>query len=443
MNIVLAIIVLSVIIIVHEFGHFILAKANGVMVLEFSLGFGPKLLHFKKGETEYSLKLLPFGGACMMLGEDFMQQEEEQNTEAAEAGIQQQYDMTRSFGAKSVWARMSILAAGPIFNFILAFILAVFIIGYLGYDPSNLSVVQENSPAAQAGLMEGDRITSINGRNVAFARELSLYTAIYPEKTMEISYLRDGGKHTATVVPDYYTNTSYKTGITITGTGMISAVTEDSAADKAGMRANDLIQRIDGTAVTQSSEIVDIIGRCEGRTLSIDVLRDGKEVNLSVTPVMTETDGYYVGMYCSGARVKVSPFATLGYSVREVGYWIRYVFDSLGMIVRGKVTINDFSGPVGVVNIIGEVVEESRQEGNIMVLLNLFNMAVMISANLGVMNLLPLPALDGGRLVFCIIEALRGKPVSREKEGMVHFVGMVLLMILMVVILFNDVKKIF
>lgn len=453
MNIVLAILVLSVIIIVHELGHFILAKANGVMVLEFSLGFGPKLISFKRGETVYSIKLLPFGGACMMLGEDFMDEtaddseddneKKDEKQDEKSRGVKEQYDMTRSFAAQSVWARMSILAAGPVFNFILAFILAVVIIGYIGHDPCTVSAVAENSPASEAGLASGDLITKINGKNVSFSKDLTLETIVHPERQLDITYERDGKEYTTSVVPEHQKKTAYMTGITISSGCVINSVDDDSPAKKGGMKAKDKIISIDGIAMESTDAIIEAITASGGKTISIVVEREEGQVTLSVTPVMTERESYYTGLYSYGVREKTGAFSTVGYAFKEVGYWIRYVFESLGMMIRGKVSLDDVSGPVGVVNIIGNVVEESKPDGIIYVLLNLFNMTVMISANLGVMNLLPLPALDGGRLLFILLELLRGKPVSKEKEGMVHFVGMILLMILMVIVMFNDIKNLF
>jgi len=464
-DIVLAILLLSVIILVHEFGHFILAKANGVMVIEFSLGFGPKLLHFKKGETEYSIKLLPFGGACMMLGEDYdaeLTDEDKSipsnrqsirsnaNTSAntsdkiikSDKALKKQIDMTRAFSSKSVWARMSILAAGPIFNFLLAFILAVIIIGFLGYDPCTVDKVNADSPAAVAGLQEGDLVTSINGRDITFTRELGLYRTLYPEKTMNITYVRAGETHTTTLIPQYSKDSAYRVGILITNC-VVNSVNADSPAKKGGLKINDKIISVDGQQIESSDQLSEMLAVTGVKEVTLIVEREGKEVNIKVTPELTESETYYTGLFCYGERVKTTPIHTLVYGVKEVGYWIRTVFDSLGMLVGGKVSLNDVAGPVGVVNVIGNVVEQSKPDGAFTVLLNLFNMAVMISANLGVMNLLPIPALDGGRLVFCIIEAVRGKPINKEKEGMVHFVGMILLMVLMVFILFNDVKNIF
>ena len=351
--------------------------------------------------------------------------------------------MSRSFPAQSVWARMSILAAGPVFNFILAFVLSVIIIGFAGYDPCEVSAVADNSPASSAGLEAGDLITKINGHRVTFSRDLSLETLMHPDRTLNITYERDGQKYTAKVVPEYQKKVSYMTGITILSDCSIQTVENDSPAKKGGIKAGDKIKSIQGTEIENTQQIVDIIAACDGSEQTIVVERDGKELTLKVTPQMKERESYYTGLYSYGARQKAGALSTVGYAFKDVGYWIRTVCGSLGMMFRGQVSLDDVSGPVGVVSVIGDVVEESKSDGAFYVLLNLFNMTVMISANLGVMNLLPLPALDGGRLLFVILEILRGKPVAKEKEGIVHFAGMILLMILMVVVMFNDIKNLF
>ena len=158
---------------------------------------------------------------------------------------------------------------------------------------------------------------------------------------------------------------------------------------------------------------------------------------MTVEPKMVEVESYDTGFVVYGDRVKTSPIGTLKYSVEEVGYSVKTVIQSLGMLFTGKIGFDSLLGPVGTVSTMSEIVEESY------VFLNLMNLAALISANLGVMNLLPIPALDGGRLVFLIIEALRGKPVKRGHEGIVNFIGMILLVILMVVVLFKDIMALF
>lgn len=340
MSIVIALLVFSVIILFHEFGHFLLAKLNKITVVGFSLGMGPRLLSFEAGGTRYSWKLLPFGGSCMMLGEDGEEEEE------------------GSFGSKSVWARMSVIAAGPIFNFLLAFIMALFIVGNLGYDVPVLLNVTEGMPAADAGLQAGDRIVKMNGKRIHLYREVQNYSMFHQGETVVFQYERDGELHEATVAPELM-NGSYKYGI-------------------------------------------------------------GGNINY---------------------RQKTNVLETLEYSAYEVYYWIDTTVSSLGLLFKGGVQLDDMSGPVGVVDAIGTTYQESRDEGAFYVWMNLLNIAILLSANLGVMNLLPIPALDGGRLIFLIVEAIRRKRVEPELEAKIHFAGLMLLMLLMVVVMFNDVKK--
>ncbi len=346
MNIIIALLVFSVIIIVHEFGHFLLAKMNGITVVEFSLGMGPRLLSFTKGGTRYSWKLLPFGGSCMMLGEDG--EEEGEGT----------------FGSTSVWARISVIAAGPLFNFILAFVLSVFIVGSIGYDIPVLPGVSEGSPAQAGGLQKGDRIIRMNGKRIRLYRQISNYVTFHQENFVQ------------------------------------------------------------------------------GEPVRFEYERGGQIYDTTITPAVIN-GAYRFGIPGSSYRMRTGPIDTLRYSAYEVYYWIDVTLQSLGMLVHGGVSLDDMSGPVGVVDMIGETYEESRSSGLFYVWLNMMNIAILLTANLGVMNLLPIPALDGGRLVFLILEAIRRKKVDPETEARIHFAGLLLLMLLMVVIMFNDVKKIF
>ena len=344
MSIILALFIFSLIIIIHELGHFLLAKFNGITVVEFSLGMGPRILSTVKGGTRYSWKLLPFGGSCMMLGED-----EDSREEGA-------------FGSKSVWARISVIAAGPIFNFILAFLLSLFIVGSIGYDAPVVTKVWEGSPAEQVGIETGDRIIKMNGKSIQVAREVIGYTLYHPNtENITVTWEHEGERKTAEIVLEPDADTGRK----------------------------------------------------------------------------------IMGISVSGPREKLGPLGVLKYSAVEVKYWIDTTIDSLRLLVQGKVGINDMSGPVGVVDMIGETYRESKSDGGFYVWLNMLNISILLTANLGVMNLLPLPALDGGRLVFLILEAIRRKRIDPEKEGLVHMIGLLALMALMVVVMFNDVRKLF
>ncbi len=343
MGIIIAIILFSFIIIFHELGHFLLAKANGIRVDEFSLGLGPTLIGKEIGGTKFCIKLLPFGGACMM-GEDDAD------------------DMSEgSFNSKSVWARISVIAAGPVFNLILAWIMSVIIILFVGYQPTTISGVSDGYSAQEQGMQAGDEIREINGRRVYIWNDISLYTLTHPgETTLEVVYERDGEEYTAVL---------------------------------------------------------------EARQLDGDT-----------SPKL--------GVISSGS-VKPGILGTLEYGVYTVRYWVTYAIDSLRMLVTGQVGVRDMSGPVGIVSAVDGIYQAAAPQGMLMVALNLMNFGVLISANLGVMNLLPIPALDGGRLVFLIVEAVRRKRIPPEKEGMVHFAGFALLMVLMVVVMYNDILRLF
>lgn len=342
MGIVLAILVFSTIVFVHELGHFLLAKANKIRVDEFSIGMGPRLLSFVKGETRYSLKLFPIGGSCMM-GEDDVD------------------DMSEgSFNSKSVWARIAVVAAGAIFNFILAFIFAVILVGYTGYDEPIISGVMSGYSAEAEGMQEGDRIVKMNGKRIHLWREVTSYNLFHPGEKVKLVYERDGEKYEATIVPKKDENGQYLLGVT------------------------------------------------------------------------------------SPAKYKkANVFTALQYGVYEVKFWICTTIDSLKMLITGGVGINQLSGPVGIVNVVDETYQQSKSYGAVVVLMQMLNIGILLSANLGVMNLLPIPALDGGRLIFLFIEVIRGKRLASDKEGKVHLVGMILLFALMIFVFFNDIIRIF
>ena len=330
MGIIIAILLFSFIIIFHELGHFLLAKANGIRVDEFSLGLGPTLIGKQIGGTFFCIKLLPFGGACMM-GEDDAD------------------DMSEgSFNSKSVWARISVIAAGPVFNLILAWIFCVILVGATGYQSTEVTDVMAGYSAQEEGVRPGDMIREINGRNVHIWDDVRLYTVTHPADTpYEVVLERDGEKYTAMIEP----------------------------------------RQLDGDASPL----------------------------LGVTGGNVERPGI---------------FGSMQYGVYRLKYWINYTVDSLRMLVTGQVGIKDMSGPVGIVNVVDDVYQSAAPAGVLAIVLNLMNFGTFLSANLGVVNLLPIPALDGGRLVFLIIEAVRRKRVPPEKEGMVHFAGFALLMVL-------------
>lgn len=425
MKIIIALLVFSVIILFHELGHFLLAKRNNIAVTEFSLGMGPRLLSTEKGGTRYSLKLFPIGGSCMMVGED-----DDNTTEG-------------SFNNASVWARISVVAAGPIFNFILAFVFAMIITSVVGYDPAKVLQVTEGSPAAEAGLQEGDVITEFQGRHISIGRDLDSYMNLHGLQDEEISltYKRDGKKYNIAYTAD--SEERYMLGFYYMSEGepQVTQVMIGSAMAEAGVMPGDIIREINGVAVADAEGLQDYLAEhpLNGSEVTLGMERDGKVETIVATPQMTKTvdSGFVYNIY----REKTNFLGVMKYSAVEVRYWISSTIESLIMFVKGQFSVNDLSGPVGIIDVIGDSYEEAKEEGAVMVWMQMLYWAILLSANLGVMNLLPIPALDGGRLVFLLIEAVRKKRLNPNVEGMIHFAGFMLLMLLMVFVMFNDFRR--
>lgn len=347
-TLILFIVIFGVVVISHEFGHFLLAKANGIHVVEFSVGMGPILFSFQKGDTKYALKLLPIGGACMFEGEDGLETKEGEIGEG-------------SFLNASVWSRISTVVAGPFFNFILAFIIALVMVNLIVIRDPVATEVVDGGAAVEAGLQDGDRILSLNGEKVHLYEEILLFTQLYSGGEVEVEFERDGEAGTTVLTPKY-----------------------DAASGR-----------------------------------------------------------YMLGI-SNADFVELKGLDGLKYAWYEMRYSIKMTYKSLGMLLRGKVTRQDVAGPVGIaVNLVGKTYENTKEYGWQNVLVNMLNITLMLSVNLGILNLLPIPALDGGRLVFLLVELIRGKPVPPDKEGMVHFIGLMFFMALMVFLLFNDLSNIF
>ncbi len=442
MNIVIALLLIGVLVTAHEFGHFLLAKTNGIGVVEFSVGMGPRILSVKRGETRYSLKLIPFGGSCAMAGglDEFAPEDGQQ-----EAG-EEEFPPEKQFNSKSVWSRIAVIVAGPVFNFLLAFIMALIVLANAGVNPAKVYYVADGSAAQTAGIREGDRIVRVDGRKIGIGRDIELLTmtrSFAGRTDVPIEYERDGQTYTAVIDPN---RTAYMLGISYYANDEPAAITitigdPGDTSSRAGLKDGDVITAIDGTPIASGAQMQQYLSEhpLDGSEVTVSYTHNGAARETVIRPeVRTVTE---LGFEAAYYRERGDFGQIVAGAVREVGYWIRYVISSLRMLVTGKLSARNLSGPVGIVNAVDTLVEESSVGGLSAILLTLLNFSIMLSANLGVMNLLPLPALDGGRLLFLLIEAVRGKPVPPEKEGVVHTVGMVLLMALAVFILISDVMK--
>lgn len=433
---IIAILIFSLLIIVHEFGHFLLAKINGVEVEEFSIGFGPRLFSTKFHGTRYSLKVLLFGGSCRMKSmlEDYDEEEGGEEMLKPEEG---------DFEGVSPGRRAAILFAGPFFNFLLAFVCAILVIGSVGYDPAKIAAVPQGSPAAEAGLQEGDVITSFMGKRVDIGRDLStwfIFHDLKKDQTIPITYERDGRKRETLLKPGvekrYVMGISYNLD---TENALIQAVQEGSPLQKAGLLAGDVITAVDGqkigTAASLSAYFKD--HPLDGSPVRVSYLRDGSKGSAEVIPAQQEN--LVLGFSYNLNRVRTTPVRVLRYSFIEMRYWITSTVESIAGMFTGRFGINDLSGPVGVVDIVGRTYEESRSQGAVMTIMNLLNLIILLSTNLGVMNLLPIPAIDGGRLVGTLLEAIRGRRVSVKVESTVTLITATLLVLLMVYVMYHDI----
>jgi regulator of sigma E protease len=409
------IVVFGVLVLVHELGHFLLAKRAGILCREFALGMGPKIYSVKRGETEYTLRLLPIGGLVRMAGEDpeldilkphmeigverdasgkvtrilldnlhggagqlltgtvvrfdlehaltlTLDVQGEQRTFPVHPQAQlvkrdqeiQIAPFNRQFKGKTVMQRFWAIFAGPAANFLLAFVLFT-VIGFMYGVPNDvpkLGEVRPGGPAAQAGLLEGDRVLAIEGKPVSSWRD-----------------------------------------------------------------------------------IVEIVSVSPGKTLTFEIQRNGARKTIPVHVASETQEGRAVGKIMVANPVTYAPWDALKYGAISTYEFTAMILKSLAMLFTGSVGLEDLSGPVGIFKMTGEFAQQG--------LAVLMKWAAVLSINLGLFNLLPLPALDGGRLAFLLVEALRGRPVDPHKEGMVHFLGFAFLMLLILVVTWNDLQRLF
>lgn len=330
MTIIYAILIFCVLIFVHEFGHFITAKACGVKVNQFAIGMGPAIWKKQKGETLYAIRVFPIGGFCAMEGED------------------EDSDDPRAFNNQPAWQRAIILAAGSLMNLLTCIVLAIIIAFYLGQSTTILQSVEPGSPAEAAGLKAGDQVV-----------------------------------------------------------------------------------QIDDKKINEWSDIIDTVGYSKAKSCEVTVLRDGQEV--TVTSQLEYNKEQERNMIGITPKVERSFFGSIRSGFKNTWSMTVLMYDTLRQLFTGDVSVKELSGPVGIVY----AVNLSAQSGVIYVVY----LAALLSLNLAIINMLPFPALDGGRLLFLLIRKVTGKRVTDEMEGKIHFVGIMLLFMLMIYVTFNDVIK--
>jgi len=411
MSIIIALLVFSVLVIVHEWGHYIAAVKCGVLVEEFSIGMGPKLYQRKGKKTVFSIRLFPIGGYCKMVGED------------------ETSDLTDAFCNKNVWQKILIVVAGALMNIVYAILLIVIIMNFTEISTTKIASVSENMPAYEAGIRSGDVIKGINGKYKTFMDDIRLDILLDTSKDKTVDLILDrNNKEEVVSVP-------YKTTILINdnlgGKSKIFKNKSDHVLEINGKEIGD----ISDINKELSSDVVKVRFMDDRREYQLDNDMDKKILQINFANKVNS-----IGIKAESR--KITFLESFKYAMLQTRYYIALTYRSLGMMLSGKVSKDQVSGPVGIIKAMGDTYNEDIKTGISVAVLSLLSYSAILSINLGVVNLLPLPALDGGRFAILLIEVLRKKPMDIEKESWIHVVGFVLLMILMVLILFNDITKI-
>ncbi|WP_163151268.1 RIP metalloprotease RseP [Anoxybacillus sp. MB8] len=410
------IVIFGALVFFHELGHFIFAKRAGILCREFAIGFGPKVFSMKKGETTYTIRLLPLGGFVRMAGED-----------------PEMIDVKRGQ-----------------------------VVGLLFHADGKVKkvIVNHKDEYPDAKIIEVERadfehelyIEGYEGDDERLQRfELSdpAYIVIDREEVQIAPYDRQFGSKTLgqramAIFAGPLMNFILALVIFIVigllqgypvDKPVIGELTEDGAARQAGLQQGDIVISIDGQTMSSWTDVVTVIRKSPEKPLQFQVNRNGQMIDLTVTPEKKTIEGETIGLIGVYGPMEKSFFGAIKQGALETYYWTKEIIVGLGHLLTGKFSFDMLSGPVG----IAVSTHKVAQSG----VYYLMKWGAILSINLGIINLLPLPALDGGRLTFFAIEALRGKPIDRQKEGIVHFIGFALLMLLMLVVTWNDIQKFF
>lgn len=424
------IIVLGILIFIHELGHFAVAKLCGVGVEKFSLGFGPKLVGVKKGETEYRISFLPLGGYVKMIGE--APGEEVSNTE-----------ISKSFTHKPISYRAAIVAAGPLMNLVLAALLLplIFMIGiqvpaFLD-KPAQVGFVKPDEAAARAGIIKGDIIVSINGQKTGTWESVLSVMAMNPGKPMKAEVRRDGSGFETTITP----GTSTETGAGYGGMfppmrPVIGDVTKGYPAKEAGIKPGDVIISLDGKEITHWVELEEFIHKSGEKKIFL-IERDGKNLTFEIAPKYNkDAKVYLVGI----ARKEDQVLKKYGF-LESIKKGVTTSVDMTGRLflvikglVFGQYSLKTLGGPIMIAQVAGKAAESGLSE--------LLSLVAFLSLQLGIINLFPIPVLDGGHILFFGIESIKGKPLSERFMSIAQQVGIALLIALMVLVTYNDIFRI-
>ncbi|MBI5189968.1 MAG: RIP metalloprotease RseP [Nitrospirae bacterium] len=425
-----AIVALGILVFAHEFGHFIVAKMSGVGVLKFSLGFGRKLIGWKRGETEYMVSAIPLGGYVKMIGGEGDEDDKELTPD----------EKARSFMAQPVWKRMAIVLAGPVFNILLAFVLC-YVLLVTGFPTAVARVagVAPGSPAEKAGFLSGDIIEGMDGNPTDIWFLVADYVKAHPGKVVAFKVRRGGETLDIKAAP--VPGPDGKGYIGLAGSAIIDVVFPGSPADKAGIRGKDRVVAVDGKEVGSWDDMAGVIHGSPGRELDISILRDGKPMSFKVTPDLKEDlgngkSGGVIGITPGSdtEKVRYGVVESAGLAIDRTLLYTKVISAFLARLVSGKEDAKQLGGPIMIVQMSGM----QAQQGYI----DFVMFMVMLSVNLGVINLFPIPVLDGGHIFFLAIEGIIRRPLSIKMREVAQQIGLFMIIVLMVFVFYHDILRI-
>ena len=439
------VVVLGILILVHEFGHFLVARLSGVGVERFSVGFGPVLWRYRGPQTEYCLSAFPLGGYVKMMGDD------ENPLEGGKTG---EVDPARAFNNKPLAVRFLIVFAGPAMNAVLAVVIFALVFMTLGrpVSPAIIGRITEGGPAVQAKLQTGDRIVAVDGRPVQYWEDVLQAVQDLRGETIQLTIKNDGGERKVGVTPlrtkvrDLFGEERdvWDIGARPFAAPVIGEVLTGLPAERAGLRSGDTVTAIDGAPVHTWDDLADTIRKRAGQTVRLDVKRGGTDLTVSVVPTAMKDRGpdgkeievgrIGIGPAAATEFVRSNPIAAVWDGAVRTAEVTELTAVGLYKIAVGQLDRRNIGGPIQIAVTAGE---QARQG-----LPSLAFFTAVISVNLFLLNLLPVPMLDGGHLLFFACEAVLGRPLSVRKREVAQQVGFVLLMLLMVYAVYNDLDRI-
>ena len=423
--------VLGVLVFVHELGHFLAAKRVGIRVLKFQLGFNPTVLSFRRGDTEYGIGAMPLGGYVKMAGEN---PDDERTGQSDE------------FLSKSKWQRFQVLIMGPTMNILLAFVLTAVVLfqgvekGAYEDQPVVVGVVTANSPASRAGIQSGDRVVSVQDHTVGTWEQFFFAIGSRPNREVTLGVQRNGQELSLKVTPVPLGGGQSRLEIGDIGVlpnvhPHVRSLSPGEAAEKAGIKTGDVVAAVDGQVITFGGQLREAIAKHPEQQITLSILRDGQPVTIAATPAKRGSQGL-LGIMIGDDTISIKPgiAQAIGMSAQRNVEYGGLIFQTLWGLLTRETSPRQLMGPVAIAQLSGE----SAQLGWV----SLFSLMAMISLNLGILNLLPIPVLDGGHIFIMCLEGLARRDFSVKVKEKMLLAGLAVLMLLMVIVIYNDLMRI-